>query len=212
MIFNINKAIGRVRALVDKGRFPQALKECNDFLRSDSSNLELILLKAMILGSPLPEVSDASLAIATLEQALEQHPGEPRLRVALGQACEAAGDYEAAARWYEAALKLDANNGMTLYALACLFEAPEVDMSIATAIRYLEAAVELMPQNWQIRRDLAKLLWRERQLGQAATEYRRALRTEPPPDEYSRRQILGWLRQIRRGKSFERGYQSILET
>ncbi len=206
------RILKRTRSLLMGDEYAQALAECDAYLSLDPEDLDFIILKSEILSSPLPEINDTALAISTLEDACMLQPEEVRLYEALGHAHEASGDYGRAAYWYKAAIALDATRAGAYYSLASLLDAPGVDMKIDDAADYLASAARLVPDDWQVHRDLATLRWRQGDLGGAEAEYELALRSKPPPARFSEGQILGWLRKVHQGAPFEVGYQTVLKS
>lgn len=200
----------RARTLVAQDEFSAALALCDGALALDPADESAVLLKAWLLSSPMPDVSDAEGAIALLRTRLSRKPDNWRMRAALADALIAAGEYVEAEGELLAAERFDPKRAEIHHSRGLLLGAPKVTMSSEESEGELREACRLEPERWDYHRDYAKLLWQNRKNLEAAAEYSQALECVPPPDPVSEAQIRGWLKQLMQNRSFLEGYSEVL--
>lgn len=203
--------INEIRFLFIQGRFHEALNKCDEILREDTDNVDVIIMKAQILAIPDPEISDPSIAINILKNALTIKPNCAELHEALGNVYELGiGNYVKAAKEYKKTIQLNPKKSKTLYTLAALYQHPGVQMSNEEALAYLQKAITLEPCNWEIRRELGTRWWESGNREKAKSEYEAALKCIPPPDDLSRKQIEDWLKKVEKNIVFKDGYREVI--
>ncbi len=205
--------IEEVQHLFAQDRFRDALDRCNELLREAPDNSGILITKARILAIPAPEVSNPDLAVSLLKNALERNPNCAELHEALGDVYDLGmGDYALSFEEYKKAIELNPEKARVYYALASLYQHPGVHMSNEEALAYLQKAVILDANNWEIRRELGTRWWECGNLEEARREYESALQCNPPPDDLSRERIEGWLEKVQGGVAFEYGYRVVLKS
>ena len=207
----MNIEIEEIQHLFAQSRFNEALDKCNELLKEDPNNLEILITKARILAIPAPEVSNPNLAMNLLKKAIKTNPIHAELHEALGDVYNlGTGDYELAIEEYKKAIELNPEKAQLYYALASLYQHPGVHISNEEVLAYLQKAINLNPCNWELRRELGTRLWESGNLEKAEREYENALKCKPLPDDSSKKQIELWLDKVKDGIVFKKGYRVVI--
>jgi tetratricopeptide (TPR) repeat protein len=123
-------------------------------------------------------------ALPTLLTAAKYQPNDARIRECLALTLEATGDWTAAEREYQQALRAASKQPGTILlnygAMLLKLNRP------AESERFLVRAVSLMPAFWQSRFELAKLYCHTERFEAALVELKAALDASPKPEEASR--------------------------
>lgn len=203
--------IEEIQYLFTQDRFREALDKCDELLRQNPNNLDILITKTRILAIPIPEVSDPDIAVSLLKKALTEKPNNAELHEALGDVYSLGeGDYALAIEEYKKSIELNPKKARVYCALAGLYQHPRVSMSNEEALAYLQKAITLDPHNWEIRRDLGILWWENGNLEKARQEYEVALQCKPPPDDLSMKQIERWLEKVKSKVAFKVGYRVVI--
>jgi tetratricopeptide (TPR) repeat protein len=113
---NMQIRIDYIQALRKRQKFQQALEHTQQLLDVSPNNprfLSLFAVESMQTG-------DYATALATLDDVLEQLPGDPLTLTSKGHAYKTSGEYEPAVASYRAALASQPNYGEAYYSLANL--------------------------------------------------------------------------------------------
>lgn len=198
----MREAPDEVRRLVAGDRFRDALRACNQAIAEQPTDLELVLLKAWLLASPVPGVSAPSAAVELLREYIGRTPEVPALHLALAHAYDSGlGDYSLAAGEYRTTLQLQPDSADACLGLVLLVDAPGSGVGAQEALDCASRVADAHPQHWQLWRELGLLYWRMGRVTDSANSLRVALAHVPPQDDGAG-QIARWLEQIRAGTTY----------
>jgi tetratricopeptide (TPR) repeat protein len=188
-----------IKSFISRDRFKEALEYCENILKDNPNNIEVILQKTWILSTPIPEVSNPKSAIILLINLIPNWSILSDLHKALGLAYEADGQYGQAAEAYQVSLSIKPDQPDIYVALASLCGASGVKISLHDAIKYLEKAIASSPNKWELHNSLAWYYWRDADLYRASEQYRISLACNPGPDIHWRKIIEERLQRAEKG-------------
>jgi tetratricopeptide (TPR) repeat protein len=128
---------------LDMGKFDLAIAEYQNVLGASGKNTRQRAAAYLRLGEAYQHKGDYSSAIANMQKARESEPDETTVLISLALALDEAGRTSESKQTYEAALKLDPNNGLVLNNLAFLLAEHGGDLNDAL-IKALKAR-QLLP-------------------------------------------------------------------
>ncbi|MCZ6727886.1 MAG: sulfatase-like hydrolase/transferase, partial [Acidobacteria bacterium] len=153
-------------------RFEEALSVARSGLQIDPGNSRLQLS----VGRAAAAMGLYDLAEEAIQAARALDPDSPEGPELLGRIHLKRGDPRAAVNALSESLRLGAARRETLALAATAFAA---EGQIETAIRHYEAALELDPDTWHVRLNLATLLVQEERWEEARSELQKALDLRP---------------------------------
>ncbi len=160
------------RALLEAGRYPEALAQCEEALRLKPDNPEA----HFNLGFLLQQTGKPQEAISEYERALRLKPDHFEARFNLGVALEKVGreseaiqDYEQALRSYPDYVEAHVNLGNALLRMGKAQE----------AVEHYEQALRINPDYAEAHSNLGAIYQRMGKLTEAVAQYEQALRSKP---------------------------------
>ncbi len=160
------------RVLLEAGRYPEALAECEEALRLKPDNPEA----HFNLGFLLQQTGKTQEAIGEYERALRLKPDHFEARYNLGVALEKVGrepeaiqQYEQALRSYPDYVEAHVNLGNALFRMGKAQE----------AVEHYEQALRINPDYAEAHSNLGAIFQRMGKLPEAVAQYEQALRSKP---------------------------------
>jgi tetratricopeptide (TPR) repeat protein len=132
-------------------------------------------------------------AVSYYRRLVEQYPNWAEAQVGLGYAFEKSGDPNLAREAYEMALRLDAKDVRAMNNLGNVLI--DLDLDLPRAIRLLKRALELKPDFSAAWDNLGWALWKTKNYGEAAQNFRMALRHDPRNEAAHYHMGIAYLRQ-----------------